>query len=619
MDGQEYRLLKYFIANDSLTITELTAQFQISKRTMQKYIKELNADLKGIAVVRDNQQRFYLKIYDYNRLTSLQTGFLKQSLDFNDPQKRQAFIILKLIQADDFIILDDLAEQLVISKGTLNRDIHDLKQSLQEYQTEIISVTNKGVRLVVTHDYDYGLLLLNFVYDYYPLSAVLADEHDKFVLEGLIRQLDATEHTVTLVEKNLIVLAVLFQYKRRLKMSIPFYQELVSEEKLAPLIQQAEKLLHTQLTTTEKAFLCYPLNIKLTNVTDKVKLEQRLKWVHHLFDNVQQTIRRTLNSHLDLDHVFIQIRYHLLFMVNRIIFKAQTENLLSNEVIEKYPVALELALLTARSLEQQLHLKIPEVESNYLTIYYQMEIEEQHHRQVNKKAAIVGPVSRSIKKFIMHQLNDLFQDTIEIVTFMSVLELQQTQEHYLIVFSNQPIQLDDPSIPIVRLNSAFRTDELLSKVQTAQVEEAINQGWCHFRITRLNAQLGYLKGTETLIKQEIARGQLNETFLTDWYQREKQTNNIFENKIAIPHMIDHSGAKRILLTVGIFDKIVAYQQRQVQLIFLIGIPSQLDPQINRALSQVYDLIFTISRHQNIYSNLLNYNDQQSLTQITEGI
>lgn len=219
MDGQEYRLLKYFIANDSLTITELTAQFQISKRTMQKYIKELNADLKGIAVVRDNQQRFYLKIYDYNRLTSLQTGFLKQSLDFNDPQKRQAFIILKLIQADDFIILDDLAEQLVISKGTLNRDIHDLKQSLQEYQTEIISVTNKGVRLVVTHDYDYGLLLLNFVYDYYPLSAVLADEHDKFVLEGLIRQLDATEHTVTLVEKNLIVLAVLFQYKRRLKMS----------------------------------------------------------------------------------------------------------------------------------------------------------------------------------------------------------------------------------------------------------------------------------------------------------------------------------------------------------------------------------------------------------------
>jgi lichenan operon transcriptional antiterminator len=202
---------------------------------------------------------------------------------------------------------------------------------------------------------------------------------------------------------------------------------------------------------------------------------------------------------------------------------------------------------------------------------------------------------------------------------MNAEELQQTQEHYLIVFSNQPLQLEDSTIPTVRLNSAFRTDELLSKVQTAQVEEAINQGWCHFRITRLNATLGYLKGTETLIKQEIARGQLQPDFLTDWYKREQQTNNIFENGIAIPHMIDNSGAKRILLTVGIFDKPVDYQQRRVQLVFLIGIPSQLDPQVNRALSQVYDLVFTVSRHQNIYSNLLNYNDQQSLTQITEGI
>jgi lichenan operon transcriptional antiterminator len=619
MDGQEYRLLKYFITNDSLTITELTAQFQVSKRTMQKYIKELNADLEKIAEIRDQQQRFYLKIYDYNRLTSLQTGFLKQSLDFNDPQKRQAFIVLKLVQADDFIILDDLAEQLVISKGTLNRDIHDLKHELVRYYSEIVSTTNKGIRLVVKHDYDYGLLLLNFVYEYYPLSNVLADEREKFVIEGLIRQLDAADHTVTAVEKNLIVLAVLIKYDHRSQEAIPLYHGLISEEKLAPFIQHAERLLKTQLTATEKDFLCYPLNLRMTGATDKDLLEQRLVWVKQIFDNVQKEIKNKLNSHLDFDHVFVQIRYHLLFMINRIIFKAQTENLLSNEVIEKFPVALELALLTASSLKQQLRLEIPEIESNYLTIYYEMEIEEQHHQSTTKKAAIVGPVSRSIKKFIMHQLNDLFQDTIEVVTFMNAEELQQTQEHYLIVFSNQPLQLEDSTIPTVRLNSAFRTDELLSKVQTAQVEEAINQGWCHFRITRLNATLGYLKGTETLIKQEIARGQLQPDFLTDWYKREQQTNNIFENGIAIPHMIDNSGAKRILLTVGIFDKPVDYQQRRVQLVFLIGIPSQLDPQVNRALSQVYDLVFTVSRHQNIYSNLLNYNDQQSLTQITEGI
>lgn len=615
MDIQNYSLLKYFITNDSLTLMELTNQFQVSKRTMLKYIQSLNLELKGIAEIKENHKRYYLKVIDFKRLTSLQTGFLKQSLDLNDPLKRQAYIVLTLIKAHDFIVLDDLADELMISKGTLNRDLADLKQLLQGYQAQVISVPSKGIKLQVQHDFNYALLL-KFVSNYYAFDELLA----KSTLKQTLTVDLLSEHTLALVENNLAILQVLVQTQHRLREPIAFYQEITYRTQFQNLIQTTSDLLNVQLTETEIQFLCYPFNLRINRATNENLTENRLVWLKQLFDNVEIKVKSEIDSRLEFDHVFEQIKYHLLFMLNRVIFHVQTDNLLSNEAVGKYPIALELATATAQGLSKQVQVEIPEAEVNYLVIYFEMEIEEQNSQRLQQKAAIVGQVSRSIKRFIIRQLNDLFQDSIEVVSFATERELIQSNERYLIIFSNRPIQIWNQTTPVVRINSVFRTDEMLCKIQVAQVEEAIAHSWCDFRVTTLDATLGYYAGTERLIETEIDRGRLNQNFLKAWQRREKETNNVFENGIAIPHVIDDSpAAKSILLRIGIFKQPVKYQNRPVRFIFLIGIPQKLDQNLNRTLSQLYDLIFMISRQPSLAANLLDYDDTQPLTQITEGI
>lgn len=615
MDIQNYSLLKYFITNDSLTLMELTTQFQVSKRTMLKYIQSLNLELKGIAEIKENHKRYYLKVIDFKRLTSLQTGFLKQSLDLNDPLKRQAYIVLTLIKAQDFIVLDDLADELMISKGTLNRDLADLKQLLQGYQAQVISVPSKGIKLQVQHDFNYALLL-KFVSNYYAFDELLAKSTLKQTLPADL----LSEHTLALVENNLAILQVLVQTQHRLREPIAFYQEITYRAQFQKLIQTTSDLLNVQLTETEIQFLCYPFNLRINRATNESLTEDRLVWLKQLFDNVEIKVKSEIDSRLEFDHVFEQIKYHLLFMLNRVIFHVQTDNLLSNEAVGKYPIALELATATAQGLSKQVQVEIPEAEVNYLVIYFEMEIEEQNSQRLQQKAAIVGQVSRSIKRFIIRQLNDLFQDSIEVVSFATERELIQSNERYLIIFSNRPIQIWNQTTPVVRINSVFRTDEMLCKIQVAQVEEAIAHSWCDFQVTTLDATLGYYAGTERLIETEIDRGRLNQNFLKAWQRREKETNNVFENGIAIPHVIDDSpAAKSILLRIGIFKQPVKYQNRPVRFIFLIGIPQKLDQNLNRTLSQLYDLIFMISRQPSLAANLLDYDDTQPLTQITEGI
>ncbi|MCP9312938.1 HTH domain-containing protein [Liquorilactobacillus satsumensis] len=606
MNGREYLLLKYFIVNDSVSFSELIAQFHVSKRTMLKYIASLNDNLQEIAEVRNNQGRYYLKVKDYQRLTSLQTSFLKLSLDLNDPVKRCAYITYQLIKADGYIVLEELADQLAISKGTLVKDLSNLKASLAEYRAEILSATNKGIKLVVKKDYVYGLLLAGLVCDYYPLpEASVQTEQTK--LTALIGKIDPSEKTQVLVKRNLAIVLNLISHGHRMTDKIPCYQNLFATDTMADLWTYLKQISRQKpFTSTELQFICYPFNIKFNAKMDPQLLSANLDQIEDVYHKAEETIKAKVDVELDFQHFFLQTRYHLLFMLNRVVFKTEAENLLSDEAIEKYPVALELSLATVAFFENYTFFRISKSEVNYLTIYYQMELEEGRGKQVVFKAAIIGAVSRSIKKLIVQQLNEIILDYVEVDSFDTIEELKRSNEKYLIIFSSYPVGYENQRVPVVRLNSVFRTEELTSKIRISFVEDAILEKKCILRVTRLDASKGYLQETQRMIQQEITIGQLNPSFRKAWIQRERQASNVFENGISIPHIVDDSGHKRILLTIGIFNEDTFYQNRKVRLVFLIGIPKKLEPVLSKTLSEVYDLIFSISRHSGLYNNLLNY-------------
>lgn len=159
MDRQSFEILNFFINNDALTLRELQSHFSVSRVTITKNIRAINDYLVGIAKINVNQAKFYLVINNYSAMAKLQTNFLKKDLDFNDPSKRQATILKELLQQiTDYVILDDLAESLAVSRGTINKDLKALKQQLDYYQVRIETKTNRGIHLAVEHDYMYAVI-----------------------------------------------------------------------------------------------------------------------------------------------------------------------------------------------------------------------------------------------------------------------------------------------------------------------------------------------------------------------------------------------------------------------------------------------------------------------------
>ncbi|MFD1420214.1 BglG family transcription antiterminator [Lactiplantibacillus songbeiensis] len=618
MDNQDFRLLNDLIANDSVMIDELAANEHVSKRTLLKYIQNLNDDLDEVAIVQQKQQRLFLQVNDYQKLAKLQTGQLKRELDFNDPDKRQSFIIMQLLQAADFVTLDDLAEQLLISKPTLARDMTSLRHKLMPYHAEIVSMTNNGIRLVTAVDYDVPIMIENLVYDYYPVQT-LPIKGRMTELTNSCQELHLSSHLIAQIERKVISLYLALTAGYHIQQSIPhFYPLWESSEAVRELTETIEFVLDTAVTPAEETYLLSPLTFQMNDLLSTDAIDERVKANQPLFAKVAKSARLTIQ--FDFDHFYQQIKTHLLFLINRAIFHVSSTALLPENVAEQYPVANDLAVLTVKTLEHALSTTISDIEVSYLTIYFETELEEKQSHETNTvEVAMVGAIGENVTRFIDRRLKEIFNGSITITSFKDVNALKAQSRHFLLIFTNGPINYNDGVSSIVRISTVFRENELQSKLQVSLVEDAIKKQQCHFTYQTLDSQDGYLKATQQMIEQKIAVSELNQDFLRDWQLREQKSSCVFEGGVAIPHVIDHSDHNRILISVGAFDREIKYQDRKVRLVFLVGIPATVDNQLSRVLSEVYDFIFSVAKNQGIYNNLLNFDPQRSLIQITEGI
>ena len=210
MNVLNYQLFKILTTNDSITVDRLVSELQVSKKTLQKYITSLNEELGEIAEIQEKNQKYYLKVEDYARLAKFQTHYLKTTLDFNNPLKRQAYILLMLIKSKGYMLLDDLSEYLMVSKGTINRDIKEIKLLLKDYDTTIRSVSNNGVMLESKEDCQIAFILRNFVCDYYDLGEKLAIE-EKQEITKLVRKYDKSKTVRNLIIRHLKILNFLHE------------------------------------------------------------------------------------------------------------------------------------------------------------------------------------------------------------------------------------------------------------------------------------------------------------------------------------------------------------------------------------------------------------------------
>ncbi|UTI43195.1 helix-turn-helix domain-containing protein [Niallia sp. RD1] len=199
------QVLRELLAADTpLTGEYLATVNQVTARTTREDIKNLDTILNkhGAKILSVISKGYTLEIWDKSVFQQyLHSIFVENALSHSGipktPEDRVTYIIIRFLLNDHYLKLDDLADELYVSKSTIQQDIKNVKEILQKYDITLEARPNYGLK-AVGDEIKVRFCLSEYVLDRKkqttntidsPLPSILDDENMEQIQEIILRQI----------------------------------------------------------------------------------------------------------------------------------------------------------------------------------------------------------------------------------------------------------------------------------------------------------------------------------------------------------------------------------------------------------------------------------------------
>ena len=607
-----YDILNSLYMHPKIPQAEFEAGLKTSRQTLKKNIQLLNQELGGIASITLEDKAYHLHIEDFAAFKKILAGKFRQDTDFNSSNKRQAYILKVLIEEQEPVIIDDLAEVTMVSRGTVNNDINHLRQILSDYQLAIVGVPNKGLSLK-GHEIDIRTAYVNIVLSYFKEDQFSLK--DKTHLLNLAPNFNMTNFTKDLLLKVVYVTLLRVRQGHGLRSEMAHYQNfLQGQEDYEGFIAEIEDYFNLTLSHYEYQYLAYPFNIY--NKEDIVPESFDSHFVDQLYQKVLQAIQRDLPIEFDQEKLYQAMRNHLIFLIHRLLFRVNSDDLFFHEVQQQYPLSFTLAEITSRVLEEELDREVPGIETSYLSLYFELVIS----RQVNlksQKIAIVCHTGKGTARLIKLQIQRILGTSLELSTFSEGEFNQEDPSQYFAIFTTIPLDKAKIKRPIIQLDNLFDESYIRSQWDSVQRHNPLFSQLLYLDFISLDQEGEYAYLLDVMTDRVIEATGISSGFKQAIFDREAVSDTVFDQGIAMPHAVVND-FDQIILLLGQVQQPIQEKGRPIDLVFLLGIPSQTNQVMDELLINIYEAIFAVANNQPLKDLLKTTDSLEDIQDILQG-
>ena len=373
MDEKLFEIIKIARKQPYCSLDYLAESLGVSTRSIRNYIKQINSDLNDIAsLVKEKGKGYKLEIVNEH---SFQLFLEKNRSDIellDTPKRRISFIIDRLINSEEAYTLDDLAFEMNIGRTTLVNELKKASVSLETYNLKIHGKQNIGMTLS-GKELDLRLFILDNIYDVlyqsYPLDE---DISEKLLKIFHTHDLESTTQT-KLMEFIIIMLDRLLK-GHQIEETQKKHKQLLNTQdyQIAKAIVRAlESQLPVEIPEKELLFITIPIAGRRTPTNNRTMAEITITDdVKKLLEQIVEQLGFNKEIINDNEQLFVDLQYHLTFMLNRLLFGLRLKNPLLVDVKRKYPVAYKMAEIAGQVIENNLDIKVSEDELGYLAFYF---------------------------------------------------------------------------------------------------------------------------------------------------------------------------------------------------------------------------------------------------------
>jgi lichenan operon transcriptional antiterminator len=552
-------------AEQPLTSEYLANVIQVTSRTVRSDIKDLDEILSkhGASIKSVRGKGYELVVQDDTLFRKLlqktfQNDPLTQETVPHSSEERVKYLIKRLLLSDGYVKLDDLADELFVSKSTVQNDLRDVKEILKSYEIELEKRPNYGLRLK-GKEMKLRFCMSEYIFDrkdrelycIYKQNSILPKEEMMLIRTIILEQIK--EHDITMSDirlDNLIIhIAIACKRIRNGNYISMFPNEIkdISKHKeyeiAVEIVRKLEKNLQVLFPPSEIAYVAIHLlgtNIIVRSDINEEEIQSYMdRDIHQLTMKILETIENELKLGIKHDkELVIAMCLHLKPAINRYRYGMNIRNPMLNDIKSNYPIAFEAGILAGMVLKQETGMDIDENEIGFLALHIGAAIERRKIGMKPKKCLIICASGVGSARLLYYKLQEKFGSKLDILGTIEYYKLNQIPLQELnFIISTIPIR-DALPIPVIEVNTIL-SDNDLKKIESAISENIVTDlEYTSEELVFLQQKFETKEEVLEFLGNELQRlGLVNESFIQSVLEREAISPTCYGNLVAIPHPI----------------------------------------------------------------------------------
>lgn len=614
------QLLNLLSIAEYKTAAELAVRQKTGEKTIRTRVKDLNAILvqHGARILARPRYGYLLEIIDAKQYEVYLKSIFSQEAIPVTADERSLCVLAFLINHDDYLKLEDMADFLYVSKNTLTADLKRVEQILSQFHLTLKRRPNYGIR-VQGEEFNIRLCMEEYFvrYDRFGLDIAHRREKEMEMIGHLVLEVIQT-FQIRLSEiafqniANYIYISVKRSQKGRY---VTFEQDnilsVINKEDLRIgriLAAKLATMFEVNLPEEEVAYISIHLAGKKFlggNKTGEVNFvikEQIDELVLRMLDTIYHSLKLDFHNNLALR---MALNQHLVPLDIRLRFGIPCKNPLLKDVKEKYIMAYIVASQAAIVLKEHYGKNISEDEIGYLGLIFALAMESEENPIRKKNVLIVCASGKGSSQLLVYKYKKEFDKYLDHIYDCSLYDLDYFDFGKIdYVFTTVPIKQALP-VPIFEINVFLehRDIEMVREIFELGDLAVLNQYY------RPELFLRDVKGScrEEIICnmcRDIEKHKpLPDGFSAAVLQREELSPTDFGNLVAMPHPLRTMTADTFVC-VGILEKPVLWATHEVQAVFLVSVSMDADEN----LQQFYQLTTALICDMELLQELIREKD-----------
>ncbi len=611
LNKRQERLLKLLTdKKDWMTSRDLAGYFRVTDRTIRSDVDAVNRQ-GGTPLIESNVRKGYRAVMDIRKEPQA-SGV--QGIP-QTPGTRCIYIIQKLLFENRELNLTDLQSQIYVSDSSIQNDLKRIRKMIEPYpglrlvrSRECISLQGDEVskrrfyRELLVAEVQENFLNLNrlaHLYRHFDLIEVkdifveVLEEYDYSIHESLFSMLIL--HAGTSIERIRTCHYIQPEEEPQgLKDTIEYQISRTFFERISDR-------LHLEIQDGEIVmFSLVIMGRRASNyASDHIKLGERWLNIRRLMEEALERLKEVFGMDFSTDEdLAAGLKIHMHGLVERVKNQVILEDIFLEEIKQKYPLVFEMGVCIVSYLEEQLNIRIGDMESGFIALHLGAASERMN--SVRKyRVVMIMPHNQVFSGMCEKRILELYRERIEIVRRCSYFEEEEIRllEPDL-VLTTFPIEhkLDVPTVSI----SLFVDTET-----EASILQALN------RLDKKRFRLEFTSHMGHLIRKEhyypelyaqtpeevicrLCRGMEKEQIVDGHFQdivleRERMTPTSFANALAIPHAFQVYASRSTIAVAQLADPI-PWGAFEVRLVMLFAINEGDQRMIKTFFDWVSDIV-----------------------------